>query len=42
MTRLSFAEAIALLLTHNRAFSQPFYTDVLVLTLQSQDDFAAV
>jgi catechol-2,3-dioxygenase len=41
-TDLSLAKAIAFVLTRNRAVTQPFYTDVLGLTLQSQDDFAAV
>lgn len=42
MTNLSSAKAIAFVLTRNRALTQPFYTDVLGLTLMSQDDYAAV
>lgn len=41
-TSLSSAKPIAFVLTRNRAVTEPFYTDVLGLTLQSQDDFAAV
>ncbi len=41
-TDLSSAKPIAFVLTRDRTLTQPFYTEVLGLTLQSQDDFAAV
>lgn len=39
---LSSAPPIAFVLTRNRAVTQPFYSDVLGLTLRSQDAYAAV
>jgi extradiol dioxygenase family protein len=39
---LTAAPAIAFVLTRNRALTQPFYSDVLGLTLRSEDDYAAV
>jgi catechol-2,3-dioxygenase len=42
MTSLAAAKPIAFILTRDRALTQAFYTDVLGLTLLSQDDYAAV
>lgn len=39
---LTAAPPIAFVLTRDRALTQPFYTDVLGLTLRAQDDYAAV
>jgi catechol 2,3-dioxygenase-like lactoylglutathione lyase family enzyme len=42
MTDLKSARPVAFVLTRDRARTKPFYTDVLGLTLLSEDDFAAV
>ena len=40
MPSLSDAKAIAFVLVRNRAAAKPFYSDILGLTLLSEDDFA--
>lgn len=42
MGPLTTAAPIAFILTRDRTLSKPFYSDILGLTLVSEDDFAAV